>query len=53
MIVGGCDIGSATGKSVIFKDGEILSYAITPSTIKPEQTARKSMEEALEKALGI
>jgi predicted CoA-substrate-specific enzyme activase len=50
MIVGGCDIGSATGKSVIFKDGEIVSYAITPSTIKPEQTARKSMEEALEKA---
>ncbi len=50
MIVGGCDIGSATGKSVIFKDGEILSYAITPSTIRPEETARKSMEEALQKA---
>src|SRR5512136_499778 len=50
MIVGGCDIGSATGKSVIFKDGQIVSYAITPSTIKPEETARKSMEEALEKA---
>ncbi len=50
MIVGGCDIGSATGKSVIMKDGEILSYAITPSTIKPEETARKSMEEALQKA---
>ncbi len=50
MIVGGCDIGSATGKSVIFKDGEILAYAIIPSTIKPEVTARKSMEEALQKA---
>jgi len=50
MIVGGCDIGSATGKSVIFKDGEIVAYSITPSTIKPEQTARQSMEEALEKA---
>jgi len=50
MIVGGCDIGSATGKSVIMKDGEILSYAIIPSTIKPEETARKSMEEALQKA---
>src|SRR5512136_2718928 len=50
MIVGGCDIGSATGKSVIMKDGEIVSYAIIPSTIKPEETARKSMEEALQKA---
>lgn len=50
MIVGGCDIGSATGKAVVMKDGEIVSYAITPSTVKPEVTARKAMDEALQKA---
>lgn len=50
MIVGGCDIGSATGKAVVMKDGEIVSYSITPSTVKPEVTARKAMDEALEKA---
>ena len=36
MIVGGCDIGSATGKAVVMKDGAIVSYVIIPSTIKPE-----------------
>jgi len=50
MIVGGCDIGSATGKSVVMKDGEILSFSIIPSTTKPEVTARKAMDEAVEKA---
>ena len=50
MIVGGCDIGSATGKAVVMKDGEVVSYAITPSTVKPEVTARKAMDEALQKA---
>ena len=50
MIVGGCDIGSATGKAVVMKDGQIVSYAIIPSTTKPELTARRSMDEALEKA---
>ena len=50
MIVGGCDIGSATGKAVVMKDGEILSYSIIPSTTKPEVTARTAMDEAIEKA---
>jgi predicted CoA-substrate-specific enzyme activase len=50
MIVGGCDIGSATGKAVVMKDREIVSYSITPATIRPEETARKAMDEALEKA---
>lgn len=50
MIVGGCDIGSTTGKAVIMKDGEIISYSILLSTTKPEKTARMAMDEALDKA---
>jgi predicted CoA-substrate-specific enzyme activase len=50
MLVGGCDVGSATGKAVVMKDGEIVSYIIKPSTTKPELTARTVMDEALEKA---
>ena len=50
MIVGGCDVGSATGKAVVMRDGEIVSYVIIPSTTKPEVTARLVMDEAIEKA---
>jgi predicted CoA-substrate-specific enzyme activase len=50
MLVGGCDVGSATGKAVVMKDGEIISYVIIPSTTKPEVTARTVMDEAIEKA---
>jgi len=50
MIVGGCDVGSATGKAVVMNDGEIVSYVIIPSTTKPEVTARTAMDEAIEKA---
>ena len=50
MLVGGCDVGSATGKAVVMKDGEIISYVIIPSTTKPEVTARLVMDEAMEKA---
>ena len=50
MIVGGCDVGSAPGKAVVMKDGEITSYVIIPSTTKPEVTARTAMDEALKKA---
>ena len=52
MIVAGCDIGSTTGKSAIMIDGELKSYTIIPSTTRPEETARKSMDEAMGK-LGI
>ena len=47
MLVAGCDVGSLTGKAVILKDGEILSYSIVPTTPKPERTARNAMDEAL------
>ena len=47
MIVGGCDIGSTTGKAVILRDGKIASYSIVTSTTKPEVTAKMAMEEAM------
>ena len=50
MIVGGCDIGSTTGKAVIMKDGEIIASTIIPSTTKPEETALIAMDEALKQA---
>jgi predicted CoA-substrate-specific enzyme activase len=50
MIVGGCDVGSATGKAVVMKDSTIASYIIIPSTTKPEVTARIATDEAIKKA---
>jgi predicted CoA-substrate-specific enzyme activase len=50
MLVGGCDVGSATGKAVVMKDGEIVAYEIIPSTTKPEVTARTVMDKAVAKA---
>ena len=50
MIVGGCDVGSATGKAIIMRDSEISACAIIPATTKPEETAYKVMDEALRKA---
>lgn len=50
MVVGGCDIGSATGKAVVLKNGTIASYVIIPSTTNPQKTALIAMEEAIRKA---
>ncbi len=50
MLVGGCDVGSATGKAVVMRNHEIVSYEIIPSTTKPEMTARTVMDMALKKA---
>ena len=47
MIVGGCDIGSTTGKAVILKDGKMVAYSIVTSTTKPEVTAKIAMEQAM------
>ena len=49
-IVAGCDVGSATGKVVVLRGAEILSYAVVKSVIKPEKTAYLALEEALRKA---
>ena len=50
MIVGGCDIGSTTGKAVVMRDGEIVASTIISSTTRPEETARIAMDEALKQA---
>lgn len=50
MIVAGCDVGSTTGKVVIFKDEQIIGTSIVPSVTVCEQTAINSMDVALKEA---
>ncbi|MBW1829403.1 MAG: CoA activase [Deltaproteobacteria bacterium] len=50
MYVAGCDVGSLTGKAVILNDKEILSTIIIPDEIRPEDTAMKALNQALDKA---
>ena len=50
MLVGGCDIGSTTGKAVVKNETSVVSHSIIPSTTKPEETARIAMDEALRMA---
>lgn len=50
IFVGGCDIGSTTGKAVIMREETIISYSIIVSTTKPELTAQSAMDEAMKKA---
>jgi predicted CoA-substrate-specific enzyme activase len=50
MIVGGLDIGSATGKAVIMKDGDVVGTAVCRSTAQPLETARLVMDQALTQA---
>jgi predicted CoA-substrate-specific enzyme activase len=47
MIVAGVDLGSATGKAVIMKDGEILASNVVRSTTHPEKTGLLALEGAL------
>jgi predicted CoA-substrate-specific enzyme activase len=50
MIVGGVDIGSATGKAVLMKDGEILSSHLVSATTNPTKTAQIVMDKAIAEA---
>lgn len=50
MLVGGCDVGSATGKAVVLNETSILAHFIVPSTTHPAKTARLAMEEAVQRA---
>lgn len=50
MLVGGCDVGSTTGKAVILDGTLVVSHFITPSTTNPEKTARLAMDEAVKLA---
>ncbi len=49
-LVGGLDIGSATGKAVVLGDGEILGSFVLASTANPRQTAQIVMDQAIEEA---
>ena len=50
MIVGGVDVGSATGKAVVMKDGEIIGSHLIDATTRPQETACLVMEEAVSQA---
>jgi len=50
MIVGGLDIGSATGKAVVVKDGNIVGASLLVATANPGETANLVMHEAVRRA---
>ncbi|MFQ5380099.1 MAG: acyl-CoA dehydratase activase [Dehalococcoidia bacterium] len=50
MFVAGLDLGSATAKAVIMRDGEIAGAHVTPSNAHPQETAKRAMEAALQEA---
>lgn len=52
MITAGVDLGSLTAKAVIFQGGaeeKILAYSVIPVGVSPADTARKVIEDALQK----
>ncbi|MBU1172869.1 MAG: 2-hydroxyglutaryl-CoA dehydratase [Proteobacteria bacterium] len=50
MIVAGCDVGSLTAKAVILNDNEIIATAVIRAGTKPEESADKVLDKALERA---
>ena len=50
MIVAGLDIGSATGKAVVVKDGNVVGTSLLLSTTSPVETADLVMNEAVRQA---
>ncbi len=50
MIVAGCDVGSLSAKVVILKDGDILAYKVIRAKSRPEESARKVMEDVVEQS---
>lgn len=50
MITAGVDIGAATAKTAIVKDGLMLAHAVMPTGYSVTQVAEKVTQEALEKA---
>jgi predicted CoA-substrate-specific enzyme activase len=50
MIVGGLDIGSATGKAVVVKDGNVVGTSLLLATTSPGKTADRVMHEAVRQA---
>jgi predicted CoA-substrate-specific enzyme activase len=50
MLVAGVDLGSATGKAVVLKDGNIIGSHLAPSNAHPVELAKQVMSEALAEA---
>ena len=50
MLVGGVDLGSATGKAVILKNGDVIGTHLAPSNANPGEMAALVMDKALEDA---
>ena len=50
MFVGGCDVGSTTGKAVVLNGASIVAHFIIPSTTSPQKTAHLAMDEAVKRA---
>ena len=50
LITAGVDIGSTTSKSLIMKDGIVLSYVIGPSSANPPKIAEVVFEESCARA---
>lgn len=50
---GGCDVGSTTGKAVIFGPEGIVGSSLIPSEIDPEITARMALEKACANVSGL
>ncbi len=48
----GCDVGSTTGKAVILDDNKIVSTAVIPAEIDPEETAKKVLKKAYQSMEG-
>jgi len=50
LITAGVDIGSSTSKAVLLDDDRILSHSIIPTGAESANSARRVMDEALQKA---
>ena len=50
MLTGGVDVGALTGKAVILKDNEIMSWEVIRTGPDSTETAIEVMDKALEKA---
>lgn len=49
-VVGGCDVGSTTGKALILRNSEVMGYSVMPCATRPEVTADQALKLALEAA---
>ena len=47
MYTAGIDLGSATGKAVIMRDGEVIGQQVLPSQARPQEMAQRVLEGAL------